>query len=147
MTCAEMKRLITALILTAFVAPASVFAQSMSMNFAGLGESPLAIQLQKHAGLWRDEWSRAKVQSFLEEFRARYPSGTDARTILVDAGLECAQPPEDVCTYAGVYTFNLGRPGYPPKRGAVRIDVVVRFAQDPWGVTATHEHLYGGVKR
>lgn len=141
-----MKRLLTTLIFISVLASTTVSAQSMSLNFAGLGNSPLATELQKHAGLWRDEWSRAKVQLFLDEHRSRYPSGSDVRTILVDAGLECAPPPEDICTYAGVYTYDLGRPGYAPKRGAVRIDVVVKFDRAPWDVKATHEHIYGGIK-
>ncbi|MYN03931.1 hypothetical protein GTP41_17695 [Pseudoduganella sp. DS3] len=142
-----MKQLFTSFILTSAIASSAASAQSINFNFAGLGNSPLATQLQTHAGLWRDEWSRAKVQAFLDDFRSRYPNGSDVRSVLADAGLDCAQPPEDICTYAGVYTYDLGRPGYPPKRGAVRMDVVVNFDKAPWDVKATHEHIYGGVKK
>jgi hypothetical protein len=115
-------------------------------NYTGLGTSPVGLELKKLSGTWTSQFGSTRIKALLESSRTNYPDGTDPRKILEDAGLECAAPPAKICTYAGVYTFELRRSNGKIERSANRMDVTVDFGKEPWDVMATSQFLYGGPR-
>lgn len=142
-----MKNVPLIVLLVALVAPPSVFAFGFDpfyFNYAGLGTSPLALELKKLSGTWNQRYGPEKIKKFLATFRSSHPDGTDARTVLEAAGLECAAEPSNTCSYTGVYTWELHRSNGKIVRSGKRMDVTVSFETEPWEVLGTSEYLYGG---
>ena len=142
-----MKKFPLIILLVALVAPPSVFAfgcDPFYFNYAGLGTSLLGLQLQKLSAPWNPRYSPEKIKKFLATFRSSYPDGTDVRTVLKAAGLECAAAPTETCSYTGVYTYKLHRSNGKIVRSGNRMDVTVNFEQEPWEVQGKSEFLYGG---
>ena len=125
-------------------APFALASDPFVFTYAGLGTSPLGLELKKLSGNWSPRYSPVKVKNFLVAFRSGYPVGTDAREILEDAGLECAVPPAQQCTYTGVYTYELRRGNGKVVRSGNRMEVTVNFEQEPWDVKGASQFIYGG---
>lgn len=125
------------------IAFASFPADSIVYDYDGLGNSPLALELKKLSNNWSPRGGPIKIRDFLATFRSASPAGADIRTIFEGAGLECAAPPATLCSYAGVYTYELRKSGGRVLRTARRMDVTVNFETEPWDVKASAQFIYG----
>lgn len=136
-----------AVVLVALFASPIAFASGpfdpIVLNYAGLGTSPLGLELKVMSSNWSETYSALRVRDFLAKFRYGYPAGTDLRKIFEDAGLECAAPPAASCTYAGVYTTELRRSTGKVSRTARLLEVSITFEQEPWKVEASAKYIYG----
>lgn len=112
-------------------------------NDFGLGTSPLGLEVKRLVGVWNNQSSPTRIKHFLGTFAGRNPAGTDVRTALEDAGLECTAAPAKLCTYTGVYMYELRRSDGRPKRTGWRVDIAVNFESEPWNVKAYGRYIYG----
>ena len=132
------------LILALMISPITNAQEPFVFNYSGLGTTPIGIELKRLSATWSPRTSPGKVKTFLENFRAAQQSGTDTRQALEGAGLSCAPPPAQTCSYSGIYMYELRRNSGKVERSANRMDITVDLAQEPWEIKATSQFLYGG---
>jgi hypothetical protein len=113
------------------------------VNTFGLGTSPLGSEIKSMGGNWNNENSPTRIKYFLGTFVGRHPTPTNVKKALVDAGLECDEPQAKLCTYTGIYMYELRQSDGPVKRTGWRLDIAVNFEKEPWDVKAYGRYIYG----
>jgi len=126
-------------------APAKSF-QTIKVNYEGLGSNPLGLYLQKVVPWWSDQSSQVSIQYFVANHLLKNSEGRPINEVATELGFDCDEIEKVSCTYDGVYTYELGRSGFPNKRAAIHINISANFATQPWEIQASRKFLYGGIK-
>ena len=125
--------------------PAAAF-QSIKTNYTGLGDSPIGNYVREQAPLYNERTSDKELMSFIIRYTRNRSDGRPVEAVATEMGFDCKNSPELVCKYDGVYTYELGRLGFPNKRGAVLISFLVNFGNDQLEVHTSRKFLYGGIE-
>lgn len=114
---------------------------SMTTNYDGLGTKPLGLRLQKIVPAWSDRLSMVEVRDFVHNYSRERAPGRPIDVVATELGFDCSDKEKKVCTYEGMYTYDLTVPGSPDQRAAIQISLLLDYGAEPWEMHGSRKFL------
>lgn len=96
--------------------------------------------------MYNERTGDTELNNFIIHYTRDHSDGRPVEAVATEMGFDCKHSSELVCKYDGVYTYELGRPGFANKRAAVLTSFLVNFGDDQLEVHTSRKFLYGGTE-